>query len=260
MDACIDAGITSFAINTHHLAEEWAKAFPDKNYRGYPIELFHEDSLLETGGGLKNIESFFEQQSVLVFNGDILSDLNLENLIQQHINSQATATLAVMNHGPNCNIAVENNSIVDLRHARNIHPGTHQFTGIYCVSPGILELIPSQEKVSVIPAFLTLAQMGKLSAYDASLAHWEDLGTRDIYLQVNQSLCSHTSGIHPLAKVSEDAEIDSYSTIGAHAIVPAGCKITKSVIWEKAVLSKNTKLDQCVVRHDASGEHSNVDF
>jgi len=171
---CQSAGITSFAINTHHIPEQWQTHYPDNTFNGAEIEFFFEQILLETGGGIKNIASYIGSDPLLIYNGDILTDLDIEALMQAHLESGNVATLALFPTGPNCNVAVENDKIVDMRNDRGIHPGTHQFTGIYCINPEILELIPANEKISIVPAFLKLAEQGKIGAF-VSLALMQSL-------------------------------------------------------------------------------------
>ena len=87
LDHCLAAGIREFAINTHHLPEKWPEYFPDGTYRGAPVTFFHEPELLETGGGIKNIASWIGDDPVLVYNGDILTDLDLPRLLETHTSS-----------------------------------------------------------------------------------------------------------------------------------------------------------------------------
>ena len=118
--------------------------------------------LLETGGGIKNIERWIGNEPTLVYNGDILTDINLQALIAEHNASENTATLALLAQGSNCNVGVEGTRVVDLRGLRGITPGSHQFSDIYIIEPQVLELIPAEQKVSIIPAFITLAEQGTL--------------------------------------------------------------------------------------------------
>ena len=87
MDHLIDAGITDIAINTHHLPETWATAFPDATYRGAKLAFFYEPILLETGGGIKNIAEWIGSDPFLIYNGDILTDLPIERLMTGHMAS-----------------------------------------------------------------------------------------------------------------------------------------------------------------------------
>jgi len=57
LDHLIDIGIQEFVINTHRLPEAFAKAFPEKSYFGTSLRFVNEPVLLETGGGIKNIET-----------------------------------------------------------------------------------------------------------------------------------------------------------------------------------------------------------
>lgn len=229
---CKNAGIREFAINTHHIPEAWENTFPKRKFEDSPIELFYEPILLETGGGIKNISSFIGSDSILVFNGDIITDIDLDGLISAHEASGDVATLAVKSTGPNCNIAVENGRVIDLRNDLGIHPGNHQFTGIYCISSEILELIPENKKISIIPAFLELAKQNKIGSFNADKATWHDIGTIEAYREVhhNSPLRDATdSFIHPSAKVEDGASIE------------------RSIIWQNAYISASAILENCIV-------------
>lgn len=271
MRHCQAAGIREFAINTHHLPDCWHQAYPDHTFRGSSIQFFHEPILLETGGGIKNISSFIGDDSLLVYNGDILTDLDLKGLIATHQSSKNVATLALFSTGPNCNVAVEDGQVVDLRHARGIHPGTHQFTGIYIIETEILSLIPENEKISIVPAFLTLAERGQLGAFIADGATWHDLGTRDEYLaahhylrQKNVANLSEPDNflpIHPLAKIHPSAVVDATTCfIGQNCVIEKNTNLRNTLVWPGARVTSGSQLDGCIVRQSASGCHTDQDL
>ncbi len=260
---CLSAGIDSFAINTHHLAEEWQVAFPDEKFESASLDFFHESVLLETGGGIKNIAEWIGDEPLLVYNGDILTDLDLEGLIESHKASGNIATLALFSDGPNCNVAVEDGKVIDLRHARGLHPGSHQFTGIYIIEPAILDLIPSNEKISIVPAFLALAEQGKLGAYIADGAQWQDLGTREEYLaaHLKPQAKERQAAIHSSAKIAPCAEIDLNSCfIGPNCVIEKGAKLRNTIVWPSARVAEHAVLDGCIVRQHAARHHLNEDL
>jgi mannose-1-phosphate guanylyltransferase len=174
MESCLAAGISDFAINTHHLPDKWTFAesedpsllagngfFPKAgNWKNAPIRLFHEPVLLETGGGVKNIEPWAAGESVLVHNGDIYSSLPLDRLIAAHEASDCPVTLALRSQGDATHIALQGDRVIDIRAKLGIAEGTHVFTGIYCFDPELFDFLPPGEKASVIPAFLELAKQG----------------------------------------------------------------------------------------------------
>lgn len=262
---CQAAGITDFAINTHHLPHCWQLAYPESTFENSQISFFHEPILLETGGGVKNIASFINSDPILVYNGDILTNLDLNALIESHTASKNLATLALFSHGPNCNVAVKNNQVTDLRNTRGIHPGTHQFTGIYIIEAEILDLIPPNEKISIVPAFLKLAEQNKLGAYIADGADWHDLGTRDEYIAAHQYLRNNRLNtlppVHPDAKIHPSADIDPENCIiGPKCVVEKNTKLRNTIAWPQATVTENSELDGCIVRQHATGTHKNNDL
>ena len=194
MDSLLALGIERFIINTHHVAEVYSEAFPSGNYRGAPVELVHESVLLDTGGGLKNIENLLvpADENLLVYNGDIFAELALEKLVAAHLRSRALATLLLRTDARgNVNVSEsrerENgagdggNAIVEDLRDRLGSAGTRRcrFTGIYVVSRKFFAEIPAGKIESVIEAFLRVIARGKgeIRGVIDDAGSWRDLGT-----------------------------------------------------------------------------------
>jgi len=259
LDHCIAAGITDFAINTHHLHEEWSKAFPEGSYRGAKLTFFHEPVLLETGGGIKNIAEWINGDPILVYNGDIITDLPIDRLITGHMASNNVATLAVQDHGPALRIAVEGHQVIDVKGEVNGTAGTHQFTGLYCIDAEILDHIPADEKISILPAFIELVKKQALGAYHVKgTPQWLDLGTRESYLEAS---FASTPEIHPEAQVSPTAQITN-SWVGAGCTVAEGATLTDSILWPGSTILQDAQLTNCIVHSTShvSGSHQNADL
>ncbi|GHC44584.1 sugar phosphate nucleotidyltransferase [Roseibacillus persicicus] len=266
LDHLAAAGIEEVAINTHHLHKEWERAFPKGRYQALKLHFFHEKDLLETGGGIKNIESFIAGDPILVYNGDILTNIRIDELIASHTASENTATLAARTDGPGQHLAVRGSQIIDIRNMLEVSEGSHQFTGIYCINPEVLELIPANEKVSIIPAFLILAGQGKLGAFDADAGHWLDLGTREAYLETHGIGAPLETGkdlepIHETARVEVGATITN-SWIGPDCEVGRDADITDSILWPGTVVEAGASLTNCIVHSPTpvEGSHSNADL
>lgn len=280
MDACSRVGIRRFAINTHHLPEAWnglgmheihglplaigGNGLPSSSraWGDHEITLFHEPVLLETGGGLKNIASWVGDDPLLVHNGDIFSNLPLEKLIAAHEASDLPVTLALRSEGDARHIALDPTMtrVIDIRSRLGVADGTHVFSGIYCVSPEFLGLLPECEKVSIIPAFLELAKHGKLGTIVLDEGVWLDLGNRQSYLEAHQTLDLGPQ-IHPLAVVKPGAVIEK-SFIGPGAVIESGAVISNSVVWPQARVAGDARLDQCIVCSgiSVSGIHQQADL
>jgi NDP-sugar pyrophosphorylase family protein len=231
-----------FAVNTHHLPEKWIGF----GGAGRDVTFFHETILLETGGGLKNIESWINDGSLLIHNGDIFTTLDLGQLIAAHEASDDEVTLAVRSTGGEKRISLdENDRVVDVRSEVNGLPGTHVFTGIYCVKKKFLSRIPADEVVSVIPAFQDLVREGKIGAAVLDEGVWMDLGDHKSYLAAHRELFLETP-IHHDAQISKSAVIER-SVIGKGAIIGAGAQVRDSVVWPGANVAAGAVLCQEVV-------------
>ncbi len=265
MDACVRAGIRRFAINTHHLPEAWQE-FGDppaagrpslagangqsavgRSWQGREVSLFHEPELLETGGGLQNIAAWSGNDPLLIHNGDVFSTLPMERLIVAHEASGLPVTLALRSQGIARHIALDASQtrVVDIHGRLGRADGSHVFTGIYCVSPGFRELLPAGAKISVIPAFLTLATQGQLGALVLDEGVWLDLGDRRSYLLAHRQL-GLGPAIHPQALIAAGARVTG-SSVGPGAVIEAGAQVRDSVIWPGCHVAGDARLDGCIV-------------
>lgn len=246
---CQSAGITDFAINTHHLPAAWQKAYPDHAFNGSPLSFFHEEVLLETGGGIRNISSFIGNDPLLVYNGDILTDINISELINHHQASGNVATLALRSTGENCNVNISGNQITDMRNLLGNTPGTHQFTGIYCIEPQIIEMLPDEEVVSIVPAFIELIHQGKLGAVVLDEGDWFDIGNPTAYHAVHEYLRpSCPNAIHPDAVIHPDASVDENTcVIGPRAEIAMGSKLENTIVWPDTKVSAHSSHDGAII-------------
>lgn len=258
----MQAGIHSFAINTHHYAEAWRKPRADwqfepnhqtseqtplhhrARWRDCSVDFFHEPELLETGGGLRHIQPWIGHEDILVHNGDIYTSLPLEQLMKAHQQNDHPVTLALRTGGPAQQIGYQDGRVIDIRNMLKRAPGTHTFTGVYCVSPSFLDLIPPHQIISVIPAFLKLAESNRLGALVLDDGAWFDLGDIPSYLDAHQQL-QLADPIHSQADIAADAVVKN-SVIGPGATISNGAHVTDSVVWPDAVVEPGCTLDHAV--------------
>src|SRR5437764_327897 len=112
IDHLIAAGIGNFVINTHRLPELFQQSFPENRYRGYSVRLLHEPDLLETGGGIKNAEPYLGGDSFISYSGDILTDLDLRPLIDEHFGRGNDVTLGLRETGLAAAVASRDGRVV----------------------------------------------------------------------------------------------------------------------------------------------------
>lgn len=275
-DHLLAAGIKRIVVNTHHRAEAYAREFPGGIYRAASLTFRHEPILLETGGGIKNVEDLLGGEPFIVYNGDLFTTLPLEPAIAHHLASGNEATLILRSGGGPLHIAFREQSktgggrfavgaVADIRQRLGRATGTHLFTGVYLVSPAFLKRL-RLEKASVVPTFLQMIEEGaSLGAIVIDEGEWWDLGTREQYLEAHRHLRGidpNTSWIAPGAKVAPGVRITGATYLGAGSEIGPGVRLHDSILWEGTKIAKESVLEHCIVTDGQSvgGIHSHVDF
>jgi NDP-sugar pyrophosphorylase family protein len=185
----IAAGVTEIVVNLHHFANE-LRNYLTENQFGVTIHFSDETRfLLDTGGGLKKAAEFFnDSKPFFAYNVDILSNINLVKLYNQHIENNSIATLAVRNRKSSRFLLFDNNlqlsgweNIVtnELRLINGIRENLHPyaFSGIQVIDPKVFDLVAEVGKFSIIDVYLRIANIERIKAYIHDEDYWFDLGT-----------------------------------------------------------------------------------
>jgi NDP-sugar pyrophosphorylase family protein len=273
-DQLIAAGVREIVINTHHCHEEYAKAFPGAEYRGARLIFEHEPILLETAGGIKNVERHFAGQPFLVYNGDVLTNVPVEKALAHHVASGNEVTMVLRSDGQPRHVALEAGRVVDIAGRLGVAEGTqwYLFTGIYIVEPEFLRRIPPQTRISVIPIFMEMIKQGApLGGVVLDDGVWWDLGTRESYLDVHRPMSNldffPASGpwrrpISATARIAPDAVIGGFLSAGPDSEIEPGAQVTDCILWEGARVLAGSALHRCIVTagRTATGRHTGFDF
>ena len=85
MEQLCAIGIQKFIVNINHCPEKYTETFPDNQWQEIPITFRHEPVLLDTAGGIKNIEDLIaSEKRIIVYNGDVITNLPLQPLVEKH--------------------------------------------------------------------------------------------------------------------------------------------------------------------------------
>lgn len=181
-------GIEDVIINVHHFSEQMIEAVQKNNSYGINITISDEtNEVLETGGGLKKATWYFEGETDFVLmNADILTDLNLNAMIQQQQQSNALATLAVSERTSSRYFLFNNQSLLcgwcnektgeEKIKRSSVELTKKAFSGIHVISTKIFELIRQEGKFSMVDVYLSLCNEYDIYGFDHSSSKFIDVG------------------------------------------------------------------------------------
>jgi NDP-sugar pyrophosphorylase family protein len=274
LDHLIAAGVKSFVINTHHRPEAFREFFSGGNYRGCSVQLVHEPEILGTGGGIKNAERLLNGDLFISYSGDILTDIDLASLIEEHFRAGNDVTLALRETHLGKDVAVEANRVVDIT-SRYGHAGRYDFAGICVWTRAIFERIPPGRHVSYIPILAEwIGQGGKIGGLVLNEGKWFNIGSRSEYLAVHRSVAKENwkpayvasadwpLQIAPDARIDSTARLSGFYSVGAGCRIGAGAVIEDTILWPGAQIASRSHLRNCIVRshQTAQGTLSDTDI
>lgn len=273
LDHLIDLGIPRIFINTHRLPETFAAAFPGNRYAGLNLNFVNEPVLLETGGGIKNIEAQLGSEPFITYSGDVLTDVPLQPLLDEHFNRGNDVTLALRQTGLGSAIAFRDGRVVDISGRHGI-PGNFDFANIGIWNSAIFNRIPAGQKLSFIPILGEwISRGGKIGGVVLDNGEWFNLGSRAEYFDVHRAILGGwrpayvketdwTAAVHPSAVIDPSATIRGCSVVGKDCRVAAGALLDNTIVWPGSQIASNAELFGCIVRarKTATGTHRDIDI
>jgi NDP-sugar pyrophosphorylase family protein len=198
-------GVREVIVNVHHFANMVVDYLKKNGNFGMRIEISREETLLDTGGGLKKAAWFFLEKSAapeepfLLHNVDVLSTIDLHRMLVLHREHQALATLAVQHRETSRYLLFdEQNQLSGRQAGRNqppqiVRPSAHveprAFSGVHVISPRLLSLMLEEGAFSIIDSYLRLAAQGeKILAFRADEYYWRDLGKPENVAQASRDV------------------------------------------------------------------------
>jgi len=197
-------GVREVIVNAHHFAGMIVEYLRQKNNFGMRIEISEEDSLLDTGGGLKKAAWFFREDGpaaapFILHNVDVISSIDLGRLLDFHTRNQALATLATQQRQSSRYLLFDEQMrlcgrrLVKERKTELVRKSPRlqevAFCGIHAISPRLLGMMREEGAFSIVQAYLRLAGEGeRIVAYRADGDSWRDLGTPESIARASEDL------------------------------------------------------------------------
>src|SRR3989338_4444149 len=281
-------GIDEIILNLHYLPDEIKKLLNDGKQWGIKINYSIEREPLRTAGAVKNAEQFFDNGPMVIFNGDILTGLNISKLVNYHREKKADISFAlteVEDPTPFGLIFTDEAGRVtrflekpswDMVTVKTINAGT------YIVDPKIFKEVPKGRPYSferqLFPALLEngVPMFGYLSD-----AYWIDIGNPRKYKEAHQAILRgevavkiHGTRIngkvwlgkdtHPDATITfigssiigervtigQRTEIKDYVVVGDEVTIGERCSLDRAIIWRGTNIGNHVELSDCILGYN----------
>ena len=274
LDHLIGVRVNRFVINTHRHPELFQNFFAERDYAGFPATLVHEPDLLETGGGIKNAESHFGSEPFLTYSGDILTNVNLQPLIDEHFHRGNDVTLALRHTGLASAVALRDQRVVDISNRYGV-AGNFDFANIAVWNSVIFQRIPPRKKISFIPIIADwIGQGARIGGVVMDDGKWFNISSRAEYLEVHRTIlrenwkpdfvktrewpeCKASSAI-----VDSSAQLRGCTVVGRNCRVGADAILEDTILWPDAEIASQSRLEACIVRSrkKVTGIHRDIDI
>jgi mannose-1-phosphate guanylyltransferase len=252
------AGITKVVLATAYLAETFTPYFGDGTKWGLELKYALESEPLGTGGAIRNaaeliLSEISENEPIVVFNGDVLSQHDLAAQIKLHQNSSAAATLHLVNvedARPYGCVPFDENGRVAAFLEKMENPVTNSINaGCYVFSPQVIKEIELGKVVSVErEVFPELLKRGKVVQAFVDNSYWLDMGTPKALLKGSQDYVgSREYIVGENSKISSSAKISGASAIGKNVTIGENVEITSSIIRDGVTITEGCKLENVFV-------------
>ncbi len=279
--------LSSVFLNTHHLApriEEFVQS--EKECRPFQIHTRYEPEILGTGGGIGSTRGFWKESPFVVFNGDIVTDIDLQKALDFHQSGPGPVTLILHDYFEFNQISVDGSGrIRDFRQERGKGLA---FTGIHILGKEIFDFLPSTGSYDIIPVYQQMIQEGvPVRAFISRGHYWRDIGTPKSYLKIHEEMLTEQAFfetsthqnriefkspsiprfqrgtpskappfikggpggilIHPETRIETEVEFSGWACIGKGCLLKKGCWIHNSVLWEDVIVEKGVSVSESII-------------
>jgi mannose-1-phosphate guanylyltransferase len=253
------AGVSEVVLGLGFKPEPFISAFPDGECAGVRLQYAVEPEPLDTAGAIKfAAEHAGIDDTFVVVNGDVLTDLDVSTLIAFHRAFSAEATIhltPVDDPSAYGVVALAADGRVE-RFVEKPAPGTAPSNlinaGTYVLEPSVLARIPAGRKVSIErETFPSIVADGRLFAMSTD-DYWIDTGRPEPYLRANLDMIDGVRRTLRAVAIEEGARVDAsarveHSLVSRGAVVGAGTVVEDSVLLGSAIVEDGATVRGSVV-------------
>lgn len=233
-------GIKDIVVNLHYQPESVIKALGDGSSFGVHIDYTREvPNILGTAGALDNARSLLEDDTFVIVNGKIITDIDIAAALETHRNSGAIATMVLKPNSKHEKFTIVETTdnfvtgfgdLPKLAAEEEIHTPL-MFTGIHILEPRVFDYIPRGVYSDIVPTLYEPALIkGEKIAAHITDANWFELSTIPRYLDISLAMMK-----------------DSDVHFGRNCNVSSTANIKDSVLWDDVIINDGATLYRTII-------------
>lgn len=244
-------GIKDIIINAHYHADQIREFVISLENHQANLTVRTEVEILGTGGGIANCREFLKDDTFVVINSDILTNINLDTAIKNHNESGDIVTLVLHDYPRFNQIDTIGNKIKTIN--KTTASGRLAFTGIHVLEPSIFGLLPSKKDYAdiITACYNPMIESGKpINAYIASDHFWYDIGTLESYKKANLDFLKFKSMQFLKGKntrLDSSVILKNWAVIGNNVSIEKNAVIDSSIILDRAVIKQGSHINDSIV-------------
>jgi mannose-1-phosphate guanylyltransferase/phosphomannomutase len=281
-------GVDEVILNLHYLSQEIKKVLGNGKAWGIKIHYSIEKHPLGTAGAVKNAEEYFDDAPMVIFNGDVLTDINISKVAEFHRERKALVTLTLTEvEDPTAFglVLTERDGRVKQfieKPAWSMVTAKTINAGIYVVDPKIFREVPKGKPYSfereLYPSLLN--QGAPIFGY-LSHAYWIDIGNPDKYKEVHHAILRGEVPVkifgtrvdgkfwlgentHPdrsvkftgpsllgaKVHVGKETVIKDYTVIGDNVTIGDHSILERAIVWKGTRIGRKVRLSDCILGYN----------
>jgi mannose-1-phosphate guanylyltransferase len=262
-----DHGVTEIMLSLGYLPHAFIEQYPSGECRGVAVRYAVESSPLDTAGAIAfAAQDFIADETFVVVNGDVLTDLDLTQLIEFHQASGAQGTIALHPVSDPSRFGVvptdEDGRVIAFveKPPADEAPTNQINAGTYVFEASVLDRIPLGERVSIERATFPEMVSDKVLYAKSDASYWLDTGTPTSYLQAHADLLSGArqgaQGLVGGSFVGEHAEVTAAtlvaSSIGAGSLLREGVEVRDSVLLPGVSVGEGSTIEGSILGNNVT--------
>jgi mannose-1-phosphate guanylyltransferase len=254
-------GVTEAVLSLGYRPDAFLDAYPDGVCAGVVLHYAVEPDPLDTAGAVRFAAlSAGIDDTFIVVNGDVLTDLNVAELWEFHKSHGAEGTIALTPVEDPSRYGVvpidDNGRVIEFveKPAPGTAPTNWINAGTYVLEPSVLDRIASDRKVSIeretFPAMVADESLFALH----SDAYWIDAGTPDTYLRAQLDLIdgirANEIAVLPSDKIDSSALVEN-SVLGANVVIGNGTIVRNSILMDGVTIGPGVRIHDSIIASGA---------